>query len=369
MIKGLTVGFPHMLKEAGERRAFLPSFIQKTAQYAEVFMGEGYGSRMGFSFDDYRQGNVHVHEVERKESFRKDIVVILRAPNEDEYEWIRPGSCLVSMLHYPTRPARVQRLQSLGINSISLDRILDDYTLRLVEHMRAVAWNGLEAAFSVHRQKWPDLIRDPDQPFKIVVLGAGMVGKHAVEAATKLGNIEWNNCHIERKGAGAFVLCLGRNFSCSPLQMEKIFKDTDVLVDATQRRDPGKPVIPNDWISWLPGHAVITDLAVDPYLLESEPPIVRSIEGIPQGDLDKYIFYPDDPEWEDSVPAGIPSRHRRVTATCYSWPGVHPEACMELYGRQLEPLLPTLLTRPYADLSLSGDFFERALARAKLPEF
>ncbi len=136
------------------------------------------------------------------------------------------------------------------------------------------------------------------------------------------------------------------------------------MVDATAARPGNRD--PTIGFLRFRDTAVITDGVI--IVIESERHR-RSIEGIPQGDLDKYIFYPDDPEWEDSVPAGIPSMHRRVTATCYSWPGVHPEACMELYGRQLEPLLPTLLTRPYADLSLSGDFFERALARAKLPEF
>ncbi|NPV75534.1 MAG: alanine dehydrogenase [Anaerolineae bacterium] len=368
MAKRITVGFPNMIKEAGERRAFLPSFIQKTARYAEVYLAEGYGSRMGFSFDDYCQGSSHVHEVERKEAFQKDFVIILRAPNEHEYEWMRPGGCLVSMLHYPTRPARVQKLRALGINAISLDSIIDDYNLRLVENMRAVAWNGLEAAFGVLQKKWPDLLRDSGEPFKVVVLGTGMVGKHAVEAATKLGNIEWNFRHIELGGPGALAVSVGRSLSADARQMEKIFRDADVLVDATQRRDPSKAIVPNDWICWLPEHCVIADLAVDPYLLDHDPPVVRSVEGIPQGDLNQYIFYPDDPKWDEAVPAQIPSKHRRVTASCYSWPGVHPEACMELYGRQLEPLVETLLTRPYKDLSLSGDFFERALARAKLPD-
>ena len=148
--------------------------------------------------------------------------------------------------------------------------------------------------------------------------------------------------------------------------MEELFRQSDVLVDAAQRRDPSKPVVPNDWIAWLPEHAVITDLSVDPYTLEIDPPVVRGIEGVPQGNLDQYIFKPDDPNWDKTVPPSIPSTNRRTTVTCYSWPGIHPEASMLHYASQLEPLMQTLLKRGYNGLSLEGDYFERALYRASL---
>jgi alanine dehydrogenase len=357
-----------MHKEAGERRAFMPDFIQFLSLFAEVYLAEGYGSRLGFGFDDYRQGNPRVFESERRETFTKDYVIILRAPNREEYDWIPAGACLVSMLHYPTRPQRVERLQQKGIHSISLDSIVDDYNLRLVENMRAVAWNGLESAFNVLEDKWPNLQRSPEDPFRVLILGTGMIGKHAVEAATKLGDAERNARHIEAGGQGSVAWCLGRNLSSNEVVMEDLMRQADILVDATQRRDASRPVIPNAWIAWLPEHAVIVDLTVDPYLLEGTPPVVRSIEGIPQGNLDKYVFAPDDPDWDLTVPPSIPSTHRRTAISCYSWPGIHPEACMDHYGRQMEPLMEELLEKGYEGLSSDGAYFERALYRAKLPE-
>jgi alanine dehydrogenase len=111
---------------------------------------------------------------------------------------------------------------------------------------------------------------------------------------------------------------------------------------------------------------VIADLAVDPYALDAEPPVVRGVEGTPQGNLDQYVFPADDPKWDKLVPASIPSKHRRTTVTCYSWPGVHPEACMRHYGHQLEPLMYHLVKKGYDGLSIAGDYFERALYRATL---
>ncbi len=364
----ITIGFPHMNQEPAEKRAFLPGFIQYLTRFADVYLAEGYGSRLGFSFDDYRQGNPRIFQVERMEAFQKDYVLILRSPREEGYCWMRKGTCLISMLHYPTRPKRVQALRELGIDSISLDSIINDNNLRLVENMRAVAWNGLEVAFDVLENKWPGLLRPDGKPFQVLIIGTGMVGKHAVEAATKLGDITRNNLHIEDHGPGAVAISIGRNLSSKASVMESLLRQTDILVDASQRRNATLPLIPNAWLAWLPEHAVIVDLAVDPYLLDHNPPTVRGIEGIPMGNLEQYIFMPDDPHWEETIPLSIPSANRRATVTCYSWPGIHPESCMEHYARQLEPLMEVLLSKGFNQLSLDGSYFERALFRAKLPE-
>lgn len=366
MNKKITIGFPRMNKESGEKRVFLPEFIQYLTQYGDVYLEEGYGSRSGFTFDHYRQGNARVKWVSREDAYAMDYVIVLRSPNEDEFAMLRPGACLVSMLHYPTRPRRVELLRKHGIHAISMDSIMDDRNIRLVENMQAVAWNGLEAAFDVLETGCPDLLRGK-QPFIGLILGTGMVGKHAVDAVTKLGNVERNNRHIERNGPGAVAWCAGRNITQDEAQMERLFRQVDVLVDATNRRNPSVPVVPNEWLAWLPEHAVIADLAVDPYLLDNNPVVVRGVEGIPQGNLNQYTFLPDDPEWDKTVPSSVPSAHRRAVVSCYSWPGIHPEACMEHYAQQLEPLMDVLLTRPYDELTEKGNYFERALARAKLP--
>lgn len=359
-------GFPRMVQEAGEKRVFMPDFIQMLAALGfTVVIEEGYGSRSGFDAADFRQGNIKISFGTRQEAFDQDVVMVLRSPDQD-FDRMKPGTTLISMLHYPTHPNRIPRYQKLGLKTISLDSIVNDNDVRLVENMKAVAWNGLEVAYDLLSEHWPDLIRPDGRPIRNLLLGTGMVGKHAVDAAVHLGNIERNNDHIAKGGPGATCRAVGRNLTQHKDEMISLLRKTDILIDATQRRNPAKPVIPNKWVQYLPEHAIVVDLSVDPYIPTTKPPVVRGIEGIPKGDLDKYVFRPEDADWEDTVAEGVPTEHRRTTVTCYSWPGFHPEACMTHYGQQLSPMMPVLFEKGYDGLSLEGNYFERALYRGTL---
>ena len=75
------------------------------------------------------------------------------------------------------------------------------------------------------------------------------------------------------------------------------------------------------------------------------------------------------PKWNATIPENIPTEARRTTVSCYSWPGIHPEASMEHYARQLAPFMRVLVSKGYDSLSLDGPFFERALYRGTLKYF
>ena len=171
---------------------------------------------------------------------------------------------------------------------------------------------------------------------------------------------------VEAGALGVLVRTVDYDLTGNEEVMLPLLADTDILVDATQRPDPTKPVILNEWIGVMPPHAVLLDLSVDPYKCETEPFYVKGIEGIPQGNLDKYVFPPDDPAY-DSVPKYFANSNRRYAVSCYSWPGIYPKQCMELYGRQLRPIMRELIDKGGIEyINPAGRYFERAIARAQL---
>ena len=363
------IGLPQMYKEPGEKRDFLPAFVAWLyKQGAQVVLEHGYGSEMGFTAADYLAVAPGIRFVPHKEAYRQDYVLVLRYPTDDEIRLMHPGACLLCMLHFPTRPQRIALLRSLGLEAISLDGLVDDSRRRLIENLRSVGWNGVEAAFKTLQKIYPAPGFESPQrpPIQVTLLGAGAVGSHVVQAAVRYGNEKLRRKLVAAGVPGVQVNVI--DYDITPYQnfMQEILSRTDILVDATQRPDPGLPVIPNDWIASLPEHAVLLDLSVDPYQCNTEPFYVKGIEGIPQGNLDQYVFSPDDPAYEQ-VPPCIPTRHRRYAVSCYSWPGIYPRSCMEIYGRQIRPIMHVLIERGgISNINPQGRYFERAIARAQL---
>ena len=101
----LTIGLPLMHKEPGERRDFLPHFVARLRRLgAEVVLEHGVGAGVGLAPADYQHAAPGARFVGRQEVYRQDMVLVLRCPTDDELRWMRPGACLLSMLHFPTRP-------------------------------------------------------------------------------------------------------------------------------------------------------------------------------------------------------------------------------------------------------------------------
>jgi alanine dehydrogenase len=372
MSAAVTFGLARMREEFGERRDFLPSLVADLEKRgALVCLEYGYGTGLGLTEEDYLKHAPGARFVSNKEVFKQQNVLVLRCPSNEVLKLMGPGACLISMLHYPTRPKRVEYLRELEIEAVSLDSLKDDSGRRLIENLRSVAWNGLEAGFQVLSRSYPSpgMESPKRKPIHVTVLGVGAVGIHAVQAASRYGNPSLWQTLANRGTPGVQVTAIDYDLTGQEGVMREILVGTDLLVDATQRPDTSKAVIPNEWVGWLPEHAVIVDLSVDPYICDDEPFQVKAIEGIPQGNLDQYVFKRDDSAYE-RIPDCVSTDNRRYVVSCYSWPGIHPKQCMKLYGAQIRPVLRTITDRGgIQNVNPHGRYFERAIGRAMLSQW
>jgi alanine dehydrogenase len=357
-----------MHREAGERRDFLPDLVAWLDRrgVGEVVLEAGYGSAMAIPAGAYEAASSRVRFATFAECFEADVVVMLRCPEPEVFPLLRPGAVLVSMLHYPTRPERVRRLADLGIHAVSLDSITDEHGRRTVENLEAVAWNGVREAFRRIRDQHPHFDHPSRRPLHVTCLGSGAVGGFAVHAATRYGDPRLREALVASNVPGVEVTVVDFDLTWHEDYMLGRLERTDLLIDATHRQDPSRPVVPNEWIAALPEDALILDLAADPYALDAIPPVVKGIEGIPHGDLDRWAFAADDPAW-DALDPRVESANRRTALSCYSWPGLDPLESMRAYGAQVEPVLRVILDSPPDSWDHEGpDHEERAVARAEV---
>lgn len=360
-----TIGFPRMHKEESERRDFLPNLFADLAEYnVEFILEEDYGKKLGYTQQDYLSVNSKVSFAPHDDVYKCDMIIVLRAPDDDELMLMKPNSILISMLHYETRETRNKLLRKRNIYCYSMDAFTDDDNNRIMVNYRGTSKTGSKVAFEELKKRMPDFLDRNRKPINVSIIGLGSVASFCAKAFEDLSDAEFTNNHPEVPGL--IVRMLPRTITKSYDTMKDILIDTDILVDASKRPDPSKIIVPNDLLKYLPQHAVILDLTADPYNTNITPIQVKGIEGIPTGTLDKYVINVDDPIYE-SVPKSLNSSNRRLVVSCNAWPGVDAKDCMHIYGRQILPLLQILLEKDYKKLSInSKNLYERSLVRASL---
>ncbi len=365
---GLSFGLPRIHEEAGERRDFLPDLIAwlDRADVGEIVLERGYGSGMNLPAAAYLQASDRVRFAPYEDCLGQDVVVVLRCPARDALALLQPGTVFVSMLHYPTRPERVELLARRGVHGVSLDSITDERGRRMVENLEKVAWNGVREAFRQIQVRHPHFDHPSRRPLHVTCLGSGAVGAHAVHAASRYGDARLRESLVASNVPGVEVTVVDFDLSWHEDYMLGRLETTDLLIDATHRRDSSRPIVSNAWIAALPLDAVLLDLAADPYELDARPPVVKGLEGVPHGNLDTWIFPVDHPAW-GALDERIQTTNRRLALSCYSWPGLDPVESMLAYGAQLEPVLRVILEKAATSWELEGpDHEERAVARAEV---
>ena len=130
------------------------------------------------------------------------------------------------------------------------------------------------------------------RPLHVTCLGSGGVGGWAAFAATRYGDPELRESLVAKNVPGVEVTVVDFDLTWHEDYMLGRLEQTDLLIDATKRADPSRPVVPNAWLGALPEDGVILDLACDPYDLDGTQPVVKGIEGVPHGYLDRYVFPP-----------------------------------------------------------------------------
>lgn len=354
-------GFPQMDLVKGIRRSYPPHLLLSIAKSNKVqlYLEVGYGEDIGFAKSDYPVENVSFKTKEEVFS-ESDYIVCITAPSAREIDLMKKGQTLLAFLHYNTHEVRNKLFMDRGINTISLDELVDPTSnRRMVEDLRATSFNAIKAALIALKESWGDdkWYSKYREHIKAYVMGTGKVGAHAINA---LANFRYTGLRqelVERGNCKISVVALGFRETGDKTFMNKyVLPNADILVDATYRPE-GKNhlhIVDREQLEILPHDAIICDITADKYEISGDTHVVKGIEGIPTGKDHEYgrpIFTRDHKAFtnKDYVPEEyqLTPRQIRTSVSSYSWPSFGDNSDrlenVEIYARQIKPILQFLI--------------------------
>ena len=191
----MRIGVPKEVKILEHRVGILPAGVRElTNDGHAVFVESNAGVGVGVSDDDYRTAGALVLGTAKEVFETAQLIVKVKEPQQQEYEMLRSDHVLFTYLHLAADPKLAQALVQIGITAIAYETVTaDDGSLPLLVPMSEVAGRlsvqaGANALLKVNGGRGVLLGGVPGvPPAKVLVVGGGVAGSHAIEMAVGLG--------------------------------------------------------------------------------------------------------------------------------------------------------------------------------------
>lgn len=269
----MNTGIPVEIMYGEGRVALIPEACSiLTSAGQRVFMETRAGLGSGYSDEDYLNAGVEI--VDNKESLfnAADLIVKVKQPLEDELEYLQDRHTVFSFLHLAPQPVLTRKLCDIGLTAIAFESVVDENGHRpLLAPMSKIAGRlavieGAGHLFQINGGKGILLGGiDTTDRGKVVVLGAGVAGEHAVEAASSIGaNVtvfDLNQSRLEQ--------IVSRHQNCTgALSTETAIADAisgaDLVISAVMVAGRRAPVVVREgMLESMSRGSVIVDIAID----------------------------------------------------------------------------------------------------------
>jgi alanine dehydrogenase len=267
----MRIGVPREIKDNENRVGLTPQGVAALrARGHEVVIERGAGLGCGFADADYAAAGATLADAAH--TWDVDLVIKVKEPLEAEYARLR-GQLVFTYFHLAGAPrALTESLLASRTTAIAYETVEDERgRLPLLAPMSAVAGAMAPLVGAYYLAKFAGgrgtlLGRVLGARHgKVVVVGDGVVGKHACEAASALGAAvvvfglnPRRAAEFERAGAAI------RYVASTPDNLLRELPDTDLLIGGVLRRGERAPhVVSESMVKRMPQGAVIVDVSID----------------------------------------------------------------------------------------------------------
>lgn len=270
----MKVGIPSEVKNREYRVAITPAGVHHlVASGHEVIVQAGAGVGSAISDEDYLAAGAAVVGDAAEVWARADLVCKVKEPVASEYGFLRDDLVLFTYLHLAADRPGTDALLAAGTTSIAYETVqLPDGTLPLLAPMSEVAGrlSTQVGAYHLMKNEGGSGVLLGGVPgvdaAKVVVLGGGVVGRHAAEIAVGMrADVAVLDLSLPRLRETDTVFGgRVRTVASSAYAVEREVLDADLVIGAVLVTGARAPrLVTNELVSRMKPGSVLVDVAVD----------------------------------------------------------------------------------------------------------
>ncbi|MDR6919341.1 MULTISPECIES: alanine dehydrogenase [Chryseobacterium] len=267
--KQFSIGIPKETCLNERRTCITPDAVQVLVEHGhEIIIEAGAGEGSFFTDLQYSESGARVTN-DPKEAFGQDLILKINPPTEDEIDYMKPNTYLVSALQINLRDKDYfLKLAEKKINAIAFEFIVDEY-----KQLALVRLVG-EIAGTVSILYASELLALSNglmlggitgvRPAEVVILGAGIVGEFATKAAIGLGASVrvFDNSLSKLRRLHTLVDSRVPTSIIDPKELSKSLRRADVVIGALPRLNM-TPIVTEDMVMNMKKGSVIIDITID----------------------------------------------------------------------------------------------------------
>ncbi|MBV8325567.1 alanine dehydrogenase [Chryseobacterium sp.] len=267
--KQFSIGIPKETCLNERRTCITPDAVQVLVEHGhEIIIESGAGEGSFFTDLQYSESGAKITG-DPKEAFGQDLILKINPPTEDEIEYMKPNTYLVSALQINLRDKEYfLKLAEKKINAIAFEFIVDEY-----KQLALVRLIG-EIAGTVSILYASELLALSNglmlggitgvRPAEVVILGAGIVGEFATKAAIGLGaSVKvFDNSLSKLRRLHTMVDSRVPTSIIDPKELSKSLRRADVVIGALPRLNM-TPIVTEDMVMKMKKGSVIIDITID----------------------------------------------------------------------------------------------------------
>ncbi|MBD8082567.1 alanine dehydrogenase [Chryseobacterium caseinilyticum] len=267
--KQFSIGIPKETCLNERRTCITPDAVQVLVEHGhEIIIESGAGQGSFFTDLQYSESGARITD-DPKEAFGQDLVLKINPPTDEEIEYFKPHTYLVSALQINLRDKDYFcRLAQKKINAIAFEFIFDEYNqLALVRLIGEIAGTVSILYASELLALSNGLMLGGItgvRPTEVVIIGAGIVGEFATKAAIGLGASVrvFDNSLSKLRRLHTLVDSRVPTSIIDPKELKKALRRADVVIGALPRMN-SNPIVTEEMVSKMKKGTVIIDITID----------------------------------------------------------------------------------------------------------